>query len=87
MSAIQVLGDASARDVIAASEALGDKRLFDKVAKVMADASPTLFESDATAYIVPIAKAGARRLLEAALQDKRTGGVTPVAPSRANLPH
>lgn len=84
MSAIQVLGDASARDVIAASEALGDKRLFDKVAKVMADASLTLLESDATAYI---AKAGARRLLEAALQDKRTGGVAPVAPRRANLPH
>lgn len=71
MAMIDDLGDALARDVIAAMEELGDERFFDKVAKVVADASPTLLESYTTAYRVRVAEQRARRFIEAALKAKR----------------
>ena len=73
MSVIEDLGDALARDVIAAAEELGDQRFFDKVAKVVGDASPTLLEAFTTAYRVRMAEARARRFVETALIAKRTG--------------
>ena len=45
MSIVEEMGDALARDVIAALEELGDDRFFDKVGKILGDASPTLQES------------------------------------------
>ena len=80
MSAIDELGDALARDVIAAAEELGDEKFFDKVAKVVGDASPTLLESYTTAYRVRMAETRARKFLEAMLKAKRSGGAAPVAP-------
>ena len=71
MSTIEDLGDALARDVIAAAEELEDDRLFDKVAKVVSDASPTLLEAYTTAYRVRVAEQRARRFLAAALAARR----------------
>jgi len=67
MAVIDELGDALARDVIAASEKLGDERLFDKLAKIVGDASPTLLEAFTTGYRVRMAERRARKWLEAAL--------------------
>ena len=71
MSIIEDLGDALARDVIAAMDELGDDRFFDKVAKVVSDASPTLLEAYTTAYRVRMAELRARRFIEAALKARR----------------
>lgn len=87
MSAIDDLGDALAKDVIAAAQELGDEKFFDKIAKVVGDASPTLLESYTTAYRVRMAEARARRFLDAALKAKRTGGVAPVAPRGSDSSH
>lgn len=87
MSIIEELGDALARDVIAAMEELGDDRFFDKVAKVVADASPTLLESYTTAYRVRVAELRARKFVEASLKAKRGGGVAPVAPRGSDSNH
>ena len=87
MSALDELGDALARDVMAASVELGDEKFFDKVAKVVGDASPTLLESYTTAYRVRMAEARARRFLEAALNARRTGGVAPIAPRGSDSSH
>ncbi len=67
MSVIEELGDALARDCIAAAETLKDDRLFDKMAKLVGDASPTLLEAFTTGYRVRMAEKRARRWLEAAL--------------------
>jgi hypothetical protein len=56
MANVVEMGEALARDVIAASEELDDEKFFDKVAKVVGDASPTLLESYTTAYRVLIAE-------------------------------
>lgn len=71
MATIVEMGEALARDVIAASEELGDEKFFDKVAKVVGDASPTLLESYTTAYRVLVAEQRARRFIETALSAKR----------------
>ena len=71
MVSIVEMGEALARDVIAATEELGDEKFFDKVAKVVGDASPTLLESYTTAYRVLIADKRARRFIEAALKARR----------------
>ena len=67
MSVVEELGDALARDVIEAMDRLKDDRLFDKIAKVVGDASPTLLEALTTAYRVRMAEKRARKWLEAAL--------------------
>ena len=67
MSVVEELGDALARDVIAAMDQLKDDRLFDKLAKVVGDGSPTLLEAFTTAYRVRIAEKRSRKWLEAAL--------------------
>ncbi|OZA15241.1 MAG: hypothetical protein B7Y02_03945 [Rhodobacterales bacterium 17-64-5] len=87
MSVIEDLGDALARDVIAAAEELGDERFFDKVAKVVGDASPTLLESYTTAYRVRIAELRARKFVEASLKAKKSGGLAPVAPRGSDSSH
>lgn len=87
MAMIEDLGDALARDVIDAMEEIGDERLFDKVAKVVADASPTLLEAYTTAYRVRIAERRARRFLEATLKSKREGTSAPVAPRGSDSSH
>lgn len=87
MASIEELGEALARDVIAASEELADEKFFDKVAKVVGDASPTLLEAFTTAYRVQMAEKRARRFMELALKAKREGTNPPVAPRGPDSSH
>ena len=73
MSVLDDMGDKLARDVIAAMEELGDERFFDKVSKVILDASPTMQEAFLTAYRVRRAEQRGRAFIEAALKAKREG--------------
>lgn len=77
MSALEDMGDALARDVIAAMEELGDERFYDKVSKVLLDASPTMQEAFLTAYRVRMAEKRGRAFIEASLKAKREGGTGP----------
>lgn len=77
MSVLEDMGDELARDVIAAMEELGDDRFFDKVSKVLLDASPTMQEAFLTAYRVRVAERRARVFVEAALKAKREGKTAP----------
>ena len=74
MSIVEEMGDALARDVIAALEELDDDRFHDKVGKILGDASPTLQESFMTAIRVRLADIRARKFLEQTLKAKRSGG-------------
>ena len=80
MGVIEDMGDALARDVLAAMEEIGDDRLFDKIGKVLADASPTMQEAFMTSIRVRVAEKRGRAFLEKALEAKRTGGEAPKAP-------
>ncbi|MGB8813627.1 MAG: hypothetical protein WCC57_10610 [Paracoccaceae bacterium] len=73
MSVLEDMGDALARDVLAAMEELGDERFFDKVSKVLLDASPTMQEAFLTAYRVRVAEKRGRAFIDAALKAKREG--------------
>ncbi len=77
MSVLDDMGDELARDVIAAMEELGDERFFDKVSKVLLDASPTMQEAFLTAYRVRIAEKRGRAFITAALKAKREGKEAP----------
>jgi len=77
MSVLEDMGDALAREVIAAMEELGDERFFDKVSKVLLDASPTMQEAFLTAYRVRVAEKRGRAFIEASLKAKREGGSGP----------
>lgn len=77
MSVLDEMGDQLARDVIAAIDELGDPSFFDKVSKVLLDASPTMQEAFLTAYRVRIAEKRARAFLETALKAKREGKAAP----------
>ncbi len=77
MSVLEEMGDALAREVIAAMEELGDERFFDKVSKVLLDASPTMQEAFLTAYRVRVAEKRGRAFIEASLKAKREGGTGP----------
>jgi hypothetical protein len=77
MSVLEDLGHALALEVIAAADEIGDDKFFDKVAKVVGDASPTLLEAFTTAYRVRIADIRARKFLEASLKAKRGGTAAP----------
>lgn len=77
MSVLEDMGDALAREVIAAMEELGDERFFDKVSKVLLDASPTMQEAFLTAYRVRVAEKRGRAFIEASLKAKREGGTGP----------
>ena len=80
MGVAEDLGDNLARDVLAAMDEIGDERLFDKVGKVLADASPTMQEAFMTAIRVRVAERRGREFLERALEAKRTGKAAPKAP-------
>lgn len=77
MSVLEDMGDALALEVIAAMEELGDERFFDKVSKVLLDASPTMQEAFLTAYRVRVAERRGRAFIEASLKAKREGGSGP----------
>ena len=73
MSVIEDMGDALAQEVIAAMAELGDDRFYDKVSKVLLDASPTMQEAFLTAFRVRIAEKRGRAYIQAALLAKREG--------------
>lgn len=73
MSVLEDMGDQLARDVIAAMEELGDDRFYDKVSKILLDASPTMQEAFLTAYRVRVAEKRGRAFIEATLKAKREG--------------
>ncbi|MEI2686845.1 MAG: hypothetical protein V9G14_11890 [Cypionkella sp.] len=53
MSVLDDMGDALARDVLAAMVELDDEKLADKMSKILLDASPTMQEAFLTAYPRP----------------------------------
>jgi hypothetical protein len=71
MSALQLLADKLADDVLAAEAELGDDRFFEKVAQVLAAASPTFQEAYITSIRVRLAERRGREYLERALAAKR----------------
>ena len=77
MGVVEDMGDALARDVIAAMEELDDHRLPDKVSKVLLDASPTMQEAFLTAYRVRVAETRGRAYVQACLKAHREGGNAP----------
>jgi hypothetical protein len=81
MGVVEDLGDSLARDVLAAMEETGDERLFDKISKVLLDASPTMQEAFLTAYRVRVAEVRGRAFLQKALEAKRSGKEMPKAPA------
>lgn len=87
MSIVEEMGDTLARDVIAALDELGDDRFYDKVGKILGDASPTLQESFMTAIRVRLADIRARKFLEQTLNAKRTGTKAPAAPRAGDAGH
>ena len=80
MSVVEDMGDALARDVLDACAELGDDRFFEKVSKVLLDASPTMQEAFMTAVRVRLAERRARAFVEQTLKAKRQGTAAPKAP-------
>lgn len=79
MSALQEMADKLADDVLAAESELGDDRFFEKVAQVLAAASPTFQEAYITSIRVRLAERRGRLFLERALAAKRGEIVEEVA--------
>ena len=73
MSLVEDLAAKLAMDVCNSLDDLGDDRFYDKVSKVLLDASPTMQEAFLTAFRVRIAEKRGRAFIEAALQAKREG--------------
>ena len=71
MSALQEMADKLADDVLAAEIELGDDRFYEKVAAVLAAASPTFQEAYITSIRVRLAERRGRQFLERALAAKR----------------
>lgn len=71
MSALQLLADKLADDVLAAEAELGDDRFYEKVAQVLMAASPTFQEAYITSIRVRLAERRGREYLERALAAKR----------------
>jgi len=80
VSVVEDMGDALARDVIAAMTETGDERLHEKISKVLLDASPTMQEAFLTAYRVRMAERRGRAFLDAVLKAKREGSAAPAGP-------
>jgi hypothetical protein len=79
MSALQDMADKLADDVLAAEAELGDDRFYEKVAQVLAAASPTFQEAYITSIRVRLAERRGRLFLERALAAKRGEIVEDVA--------
>lgn len=80
MAILQDLTEALAKDVLDAQDELGDDRFYEKVSKILLDASPTTQEAFMTAVKVILAERRGRKFLEATLKAKRSGGTAPQAP-------
>jgi hypothetical protein len=71
MSVLQEMADRLADDVLAAEIELGDDRFYEKVAQVLAAASPTFQEAYITSIRVRLAERRGREFLQRALAAKR----------------
>ena len=87
MSIVEEMGNALAREVIEALDEIGDDRFYDKVGKVLGDASPTLQEAFMTAVRVQLADVRARKFLAQTLKAKRDGSADPAALRAADSGH
>ena len=72
-SVLQDLADKLAADALAAEAELGDERLVDDIAKILADTSSTTQEAFLTSVRIRRAEARARKLLEARIAKARGG--------------
>lgn len=84
MSALQLLADKLADDVLAAEAELGDDRFYEKIAQVLMAASPTFQEAYITSIRVRLAERRGREYLERALAAKR--GLIAEAEAEAETP-
>ena len=83
MSALQLMADKLADDVLAAEIELGDDRFYEKVSEILMAASPTFQEAYMTSIRVRLAERRGRDFLERALAIKRgepVGSAAPDAP-------
>ncbi|MEI4486419.1 hypothetical protein V8J36_09470 [Frigidibacter sp. MR17.14] len=80
MALVDDLGDALARDVLAAQDELGDDRFYDKVSRTVGALSPTLQEAFMTSIRLRLAEMRGRAFLEASLKARRGQGTAPTAP-------
>ena len=80
MSALQLMADKLADDVLAAEIELGDDRFYEKVSRVIGVASPTLQEAFMTSVRIRLAEVRARQFFEAAVKARREGRDGPEAP-------
>jgi hypothetical protein len=80
MSALQLMADKLADDVLAAEIELGDDRFYEKVSEILMAASPTFQEAYMTSIRVRLAERRGRDFLERALAAKRGDGPPPEAP-------
>jgi hypothetical protein len=83
MSALQMMADKLADDVLAAEIELGDDRFYEKVSEILMAASPTFQEAYMTSIRVRLAERRGRDFLERALAAKRgvpVGSPTPDEP-------
>jgi hypothetical protein len=71
MSALQLMADKLADDVLAAEAELGDDRFYEKVSEILMAASPTFQEAYMTSIRVRLAERRGRDFLERALAAKR----------------
>ncbi|MDZ4136793.1 MAG: hypothetical protein U1D06_14570, partial [Paracoccaceae bacterium] len=74
-------------DTIAAMAELDDDRFYEKVARVVGAASPTLQEAFMMSIRVRLAERRGRDFLVNALAANRSGDAAPVAPREADTGH
>ena len=86
MSALQLMADKLADDVLAAEIELGDDRFYEKVGEVLMAASPTFYESYMTSIRVRLAERRGREFLDRALGAKRGNLPAPDAAEAAEAP-
>ena len=87
MALLQELTEKLALDTMKAMDEFGDDRLFERVAKVILDASPTTQEAYLTAMKALLAERKGRDFLERSIKALRAGAATPAAPRSSDAGH
>lgn len=80
MPLLQDLTEKLALDTMKAMDEFGDDRLFERVAKVLLDASPTTQEAYLTAMKALLAERKGRDFLNRTIKAMRAGTAAPAAP-------
>jgi hypothetical protein len=87
MSVVDDIADMLARETVAAMVELDDDRFYDKVAKVIADVSPTVQEAYTLAIRARLTERRALDFIKRTLDAKRSGGEAPKAPRGSDAGH